>query len=300
MGNRIISASGAAYDGFRREDMLESIARVGFTHVEPAFIVGYTEPFDESAFVVGEIASWRQALADSGLQCHAMSSHIDLGLDTSVEIFTGRMEFAASIGAKIIATNAANRQYEDRFLHNIDILLRRAEALGIVIALENPGDGSDNLFNTAQDGIALSQRLGSPWLGLNYDAANTASHRPEIADFAGDAVAALPACVHVHIKDVKHTPEGWFFVPVGKGDIDCRRLLAEIAARADLPVSIEFPARLHRRADARPVRRENPVQLIEIEAALTVSLEAVRRGLAAQGSALRGSRGGDFYAKICE
>lgn len=95
MKDRIISASGAPYDGYGREEMLESIARIGFRHVEPAFIVGYTEPFDESAFLPAEMASWRRSLSDAGLGCHAMSSHIDLGLDDSVEIFTGRMAFAA-------------------------------------------------------------------------------------------------------------------------------------------------------------------------------------------------------------
>jgi sugar phosphate isomerase/epimerase len=165
------------------------------------------------------------------------------------------------------------------------VLLRRDEAFGIVIGLENPGDGSDNLFNIAQEGIALTRRFGSPWLGLNYDAANTASHRPQLKNFADDAVAALPASVHAHIKDVKRTPEGWFFVPVGEGDIDCGKLLGEIAKKPDMPISIEFPARLHRRADAQPVRRISPASLREIEQALTVSLDAVKRGLAGGGAA---------------
>ena len=30
--------------------ILDSLVSCGVTHVEPAFIVGYTEPFDESAF----------------------------------------------------------------------------------------------------------------------------------------------------------------------------------------------------------------------------------------------------------
>lgn len=279
MGERIISASGAPYDGYARGEMLESIARVGFSHVEPAFIVGYTEPFDESAFLPVEIASWRSALAEAGLGCHAMSSHIDLGLDDAVEVFTGRMAFAAGIGAKIIATNAAARSREQQFLRNIEVLLRRAEAFGVTIALENPGDGSDNIFNTAEEGVALAARFASPWLGLNYDAANTASHRPLFGDFAADAVAALPASVHAHIKDVKRTPDGWFFTPVGNGDIDCRKLLTAIAAKPDLPVSIEFPVRLHRGADSKPVRRVSPASLREIEDGLAASLAAVKAGL---------------------
>lgn len=56
--------------------------------------------------------------------------------------------------------------------------MRHAEQLGLIIGLENPGDGSDNLINTAADGIALLDTLGYPHLRLNYDAANTVSHRP--------------------------------------------------------------------------------------------------------------------------
>ena len=47
---RIISVSAAPYDGHAVEEMLESLARCGVRHVEPAFIVGYTEPFDETAW----------------------------------------------------------------------------------------------------------------------------------------------------------------------------------------------------------------------------------------------------------
>ncbi len=34
-------------------------------------------------------------------------------------------------------------------------------AFGIVIGLENPGDGSESLFNIAQEGVALTRRFGS-------------------------------------------------------------------------------------------------------------------------------------------
>ena len=282
MAKRILSASGAPYDGHGRETMLDSIARVGFTHFEPAFIVGYTEPFTEDAFTWEEARGWCRALQASGLSCHAMSSHIDLGLADAVEIFIGRMDFAAAIGAKLIATNASARDREAAFFGNIETLLRHAETLGLVIALENPGDGSDNLINTASDGIALVERLASPFLRLNYDAANTASHRPDFGDFAQDAIGALTASAHAHIKDVRRTPEGWFFTPIGDGEIGCTHILSEISVLPDFPLSIELPLRLHRDASARPVRRADPVALETIEHALSRSRQAVHRALAIQ------------------
>ncbi|KQX51311.1 MULTISPECIES: sugar phosphate isomerase/epimerase family protein [Ensifer] len=277
MTARIISVSGAPYDGHSRSAMLDSVAKIGFTHFEPAFIVGYTEPFDETAFSSSNANEWRKAISIAGLSCHAFSSHIDLGLDGSVEVFTGRMEFAAALGAKVIATNAAARAREASFFRNVEILLKRAETLNITIALENPGDGSDNLINTARDGVALVERLASPFLKLNYDAANTASHRPDMGDLAEDAILALPASAHAHIKDVRRTEQGWFFTPIGDGEVGCGRLLRAVAELPGFPVSIELPLRLHRGADAQPIRRYDPVPLTTIEEMLTRSLKIVRQ-----------------------
>ena len=82
--------------------MLDSIASCGAQYVEPAFIVGYTEPFDES--------------------------------------------------------NAASRTNADGFFRNIRILAAHAERLEMIIGLENPGNGEDNLFNLAG---RWSQALGT-------------------------------------------------------------------------------------------------------------------------------------------
>lgn len=259
--------------------MLESLARLGVSHVEPAFIVGYTDPFDETAFLPERMLLWRRALAATGMNCLAVSTHIDLGLDDSVEVFTGRMAFAAAIGARIVCTNAAARSRNDQFLRNMEMLLRRAEAFHIGIGLENPGDGSDSLVNTAQDGLDLVAALAHPNLGLNYDAANTASHRPQLGDFAIDAIRALPASMHAHIKDVRGNGAGWEFCAIGDGEIGCDRLLAALVDWPQLPVSIEIPLRLTRGLDAKPKRLPQPLPLTDIESCLRVSLERVRSHL---------------------
>ena len=276
--DRVVSVSAAPYDGHDLPRVLESIASCGATHVEPAFIVGYTEPFDESAFAPVEADRYRRAIDASGLQCLVMSSHIDLGSPDAFEIFAGRMGFARDIGAKIILTNAARRSSSDIFERNIAALLKLAEERDLIIALENPGDGSDNLFNLAADGLALIKRFASPRLRLNYDAANTASHRPEV-DATADAVAALPGSANMHLKDVRRTPEGWFFQPLGEGEIDMRRLFGALERYPQLPVSLELPFRLHRGPDAQPVRKLEPVPLATIEAPIRASLDLIRHSL---------------------
>ena len=280
---RIISFSAAPYDGYAFPLILESLASCGVTHVEPAFIVGYTGAFDESAFTPAQARQYIAWLSASGLACHAFSSHIDLGREDAVEVFTGRMDFAAALGAQVINTNAAARLWSDRFLRNIEPLVRHAEQLGLIIGLENPGDGSDNLINTAADGIALLDRLGYPNVRLNYDAANTVSHRPPGKPGgvipAEDALLAMPYCGHVHIKDAKVTPDGYFFTPLGEGDIDCARIVRALA-KTDINLSVELPLRLYRMANAQPKRRDEPVPLAEIEATVRASLAFVKQHLA--------------------
>lgn len=282
MVERIISISAAPYDGYAFPQVLESLAACGVTHIEPAFIVGYTESFDESAFTADKAQQYASWLADSGLGCYAFSSHIDLGRDDAVGVFCRRMDFAARLGAKVINTNAAARRNATGFFNHIKALARHAEQLGIIIGLENPGDGSDNLFNTANDGILLLDAVGDDNVRLNYDAGNTISHRPPNRDGgvnpAADALQAMPACAHVHVKDVRVTDDGYFFTPIGQGDIDCAAILRALAA-TDLNFSIEMPLRLHRALNAQPQRKPEPVPLAVLEAAIKESLDFVKRQL---------------------
>ena len=277
MKQHTISVSGAPYDGYAVPEMLASLVRCGATHVEPAFIVGYTEPFDESSFLPDQVRLWRGWLADAGIACDAMSSHIDLGRDDAIEVFLGRMDFARGLGARIINTNAAARRLRKRFFSNIEVLARHAENIGLRIGLENPGDGSDNLLNTASDGPGLLADINHPMVGLNYDAGNTISHRADVTP-AEDALAAMPLCLQTHIKDVRKDANGYFFSPLGQGQIDCARILHAVG-QTNLNLSIEIPMRLHRLPNAQPSRAPYRVPLGDIEAVLRPALAFVHEHL---------------------
>ncbi len=95
----------------------------------------------------------------------------------------------------------------------------------MIIGLENPGNGEDNLFNLAEDGLKLLEQIDSPYVRLNYDAGNTVSHRPGQVDPAKDALVAMPGCGHIHLKDVQRRTDGYYFVPIGEGDVDCSMIL---------------------------------------------------------------------------
>jgi sugar phosphate isomerase/epimerase len=268
---RVISVSCAAYDGHAMAVAFDSLARLGVTHVEPAYIVGYTEPFDESVFTKAAAARCRSLLAASGLSCFAMSAHMDLGTESAAEIFRRRMDFARAIGARVINTNASLRSRRAQFDKTIAVLAQHGQAIGLRIGLENPGNAEDNLFNVAADGHDLITRLSLPAIGLNFDPANLASHRPE-ADVTANVIAILPDCLHLHLKDGKRDASGWSFTPLGAGDLDYPRILASIAAFPDLPLSVELPLRLSRDRKAQPIRAPSPLPIAAIESAVAESL----------------------------
>lgn len=87
MNHRIISVSCAPYDGYDFPVILESLARCGVSHVEPAFIVGYTESLGEEAFLPEKARQYLNWLKASGLACYTFSSHIDLGREDAVDVF---------------------------------------------------------------------------------------------------------------------------------------------------------------------------------------------------------------------
>jgi sugar phosphate isomerase/epimerase len=277
MKHRTLSVSAALYDGYALDRMLESLARLGATHVEPAYVAGCTERFDELAFTEAKAAEYEAALHRHGIRCHAVSAHLDLGCSDAVDAFKRRMDFAHRLGARVVNTFTAKRRRAKQFYANVEPLAHHAEALDMWIGLENPGDGSDNLLNVAADAPQMLSRIGSPRVGLNYDVGNTVSHRPEL-DAAQDALQALPCCVHMHLKDVRGSADGWFFTPLGQGEANLDTVLRAVAG-TDLPVSIDIPMRLHRRPDAKPGRARYRVPLADIETTLQASLRYVRQRL---------------------
>ena len=293
MTTRIISVSSVPYDGYEFQRALESLAACGVKYVEPAFIIGYSGPIDDSDFTVQKARQYSGWLRDSGIACYAFSAHnIQFDRADVVDVYRGRMDFAAGMGAKIINVTAAARADNAQYFQHIDVIARHAEQLGIMIGLENPGDGSDNLINTAQDGIDLLKRLGHDCFRLNYDTGSTISHRPPQCiggvDPVADALLALPYCGHIHIKDVHIGNDGcYFFTTIGKADIDCATILHAVA-KTSLNLTIEMPLRLHRMANKQPQRRSEPLPLAEVEAAIRESLSFVERHLTLD-STIKGS-----------
>jgi sugar phosphate isomerase/epimerase len=201
---------------------------------------------------------------------------MNLAAEQSAEIFRKRMEFAHQIGARVIVTNAGPRHEMKAFMANMEALSRVAESFHLIIGLENPGDGKENIINAGRDGARVVEEINSEWVKLNYDFGNLVSHLFEGVRPEEDCRDALQTSAHLHIKDVERDGEGWRFTEIGKGSIDYRSVLNRLRLeQPSLPLSLEIPLRVTRAADASPRRRPSPVPLDEIRSTLKGSLDFV-------------------------
>jgi len=274
-----IAVSTVAYDGYGLARACESLARLGATHVEPAFLGAFDRNGIAPDFSQAGAAATASMIAGSGLACQAMTMTFDLGALRAAPAMLRRMEFAWRAGARVVNVLAPPRRRERAFLANIEEIVRQAGSLGVRLGLENPGDGIASVMDAAADAASLVERFGSDSLGVNYDLGNRATHAPD-QDPVQDAVEALPHCINVHLKDLRRTPQGCFFTAIGQGQIDCGALLDAIQARRSAPpVTIELPLRLHRRPDATLSRARYRAPLADIEAAIDVSLRYVLQRL---------------------
>ena len=274
--SEILSISTSAYDGYDFPTILKEISQLGASYVELAFIQGYMDPFDEDYFSEMNAKMIQGLLSDTGLSCFAFSAHMDLAGKGAVDIFKKRMVFGKTVGAKIIITNAAPRSQEKEFFQNIVALADIAKSLDMIIALENPGDGKENVVNSGETGASIIRQIASDWVKLNYDFGNVISHFYERVRPEEDFIYALPFSAHFHIKDVKSNGQGWSFVEIGKGSINFRSILNHLKSENHThPLSLEVPLRVTRAPDALPRRLASPVSLDEIRRVLKGSLDFV-------------------------
>lgn len=265
-----ISVSTVAYDGYPIDDALRQIAAIGLPLVEPAYIKGYMD-FDETDFEDAAIRLMRSRLARHGLKCIAISAHMDSGNPDATAMLARRMRFTAGIGARYTITNSTTHDRRNQLERALLANLPLAERLGVTIALENPGNGPENLMPDGKRGAKLVRSFNSPWLKLNYDTANALTcteggTRPET-----DIAHALQEACHMHLKDVVREDGRWKYVAIGAGELDYNQLLATLKTRADIPFTLELPLRLKRSFHKNPER--NPVipSLNEINAAVRTS-----------------------------
>lgn len=278
---RPLSVSTALFDGYEMARAIDEIARAGVPAVEPAFIRGYVD-FDESAFSPKPAETLRRMIEVSGLKTQAVSAHMDLSAPDAVEMLKRRIAFAATLGARYLITNAGPRNGRHAVLRCLDAVFGDCEELGVVVALENPGHGADDLLPDRAAGDDLVAAIASPFVRLNYDVGNVFTYSGEAVRPEDDLIGGAGVIAHAHLKDVASSAYGWHFTAIGEGAIDYAAVWRRLPK--DCPVGIELPLRLDRAGHRDPVRRHEPLDLPHLRRALDASLAYVHH-LEAQSAA---------------
>jgi sugar phosphate isomerase/epimerase len=237
-----IAINTLVFYGYPLDTALEEIVQLT-RDVEPVYISKYDPALDEDYFNEHNARTLRRQLEGLRLTATSMASHMDLGLPDSVDIFTRRMDFAKAIGAGMILTNASHKSREQMFFRNIETLAAHAENLDLTIALENPGDGQDQLLGTGSDGAAILKKLGSDRVKLNYDFSNVFTYSQTTTRPEKELTSVLPYVRHLHLKNVKPWDGGWAICSLDEGVIDYRSLFRQFPALSSIPMSIELPLR---------------------------------------------------------
>ncbi len=260
------------FDGHSPERVFAAIAAAGVSRIEPSYTSGYVDVLAPDAFSDRTAAALRAQVEQYGLTCTAVSMHMDMAAADAVEAFTRRMAFSAALGAEFVLSNATSRANEPVFYANMEELAARAEALGVVIGIENPGHGDDVLFATGAEGAALCRNIGSPNVGLNFDVGNVVTYHRGARNPQDELKACLDEVVNIHAKDIRDTGRGYAFTAIGAGDVDWDAVFGHVrAAGRPLGVTIEVPLRLVREGYRSPRRADAPVPFEAAVAALQQS-----------------------------
>jgi sugar phosphate isomerase/epimerase len=253
MVQRQISVSTVVFDGYPIDTAFDDIAASGLALIELAYIKGYMD-FSEEDFEDVAIAAMRKRLQVHGLKSVAISAHMDSGNPDATAMLARRIRFTAGIGARFTITNATTVDKRNDLMRALDANIPLAESLGVTIALENPGNGPQNLMVDGRTGAELVRSFNSAALRMNYDTANALTCTEGGTDPASDIDHALDVSSHMHLKDVVRKDGRWNYVAIGAGELNYGVIMKKLKARPDIPLTIELPLRLNRTFHKDPER----------------------------------------------
>ena len=168
------------------------------------------------------------------------------------------LRLAKELGAPSIQTEPGGplapgqswRAAADVFYEEIMPCVELAEQLEVFLLIE-PEPGL--MIETFEQYLEFAGRIGSPWVGLNFDI----GHAFCVGEEPQEWIARMaPHTKHYHIEDIAATPQHAHLVP-GRGAIDFPAVLREIAAPATragspsscIPTSTIPTGRAGRRSD---------------------------------------------------
>ena len=236
----IISINTLAFEGYDLFTGLQEIADIGGVQVELGYTRGFTEGLAETHFSEKAAAELDRRMSDLGLSGIVLSAHIDLTTHEAVDELKRRIDFGRRLGVRIVNTKVGPTSRLAQFERNIGPLAEFAESMDIIIGLENPAEGTDQIITSGESGAAVVSRIGSDYVRLNYDFGNSFTYSKGTIDPAVDYNAALPYACYLHLKDMKKRDGGWNFAGIGQGVVDYDKIFKELVRSNQLlPLSIE-------------------------------------------------------------
>lgn len=277
-----LTVSTVVCDGHPLFETLAMLAEMGVRQVEPAFIAGYVD-FDETSFGEAEAARLRLHADGLGLTLPTLSAHCDLGQPDAPQMLHRRIAFAAGIGARVLICNVSTTPLIRAARRAIEDALPLLERTGVVLALENPGHGQDEITGSAEGLAAFARGFGTQAVRANLDLCNIHTYSQGRAD----PEAALDICrdilAAVHLKEVRTVEGGWQFCAIGEGEALSRRLIGRIGRLGpEIALGLELPLRLTRPLKGPPQRAALSPTATQCASAIATSLktiEALRAGV---------------------
>ncbi len=271
-----LAVSTIAYDGLPFEQAFDSIANLGVCKVEIALIDGTSSGFSEESFARQNAEEYRRVVQQHNLECVSLACHTNFERPDADDLLLRRLEFAYSIGASKIVTYTTGKNHFAAFMTKVDRALELANRHGIKILVENPSDGRDHIIGGAQDIPAFLQAVDERIFGCNYDAGNFVTHCPE-EDVLVDAIAAIPMCSNMHIKDIQIVNGNIYFCPIGQGICQYEQVFQNIlSARPELPFALEIPMRVFKDSQGNAHFKEEVPALAKVEKTLNTSIAFIR------------------------
>lgn len=157
------------------EEIVRGLSRLGYAGVE---LLGDPEKYRPQEA--------RRILEDCGLVPFSLTP-LDVDLahpdpqvrGKALDYYLKLLDYAAELGAGVVACHgrvgrvrpvASQAEEEKLFSEGLAHLAKRAEGLGLVLALEVLNRYESHLANTAVQALALVEEVGSPALGVLLDA----------------------------------------------------------------------------------------------------------------------------------
>jgi sugar phosphate isomerase/epimerase len=273
----VISINTLAYEGYDLTIALQEIAKIGASHVELGFTRGFTEGLTEAHFSEASAQKINLLITDLGLSCVALSAHIDLTTEEAVDELKRRIDFGKRLGVKIVNTKVGAKSGRRQLEKNIEPIANYAESMNIIIGLENPAEGTDQIIASGKTGAEIVKIIGSDFIKLNYDFGNAFTYSKGKVDPVQDYKEALPYACHLHLKDLKKSSDGWNFTQIGAGVVGYDLILRELVAEKRLlPLSIEQLFIYTATQDLIVQRKAKAPQLSQISMSLKASHDYVK------------------------